>query len=246
VTDSPPERSLGYRFSDPGLLEAALTHRSWTSEQEVGGGDNERLEFLGDAVLYLVVSEILFARGEMSEGDMTKVRAGVVDESALASVAVRLGLDRAVRLGPGEEAAGGRRRASILADAMEAVLAAILLDGGIDAARGVIEREWGGVIEERAAAPGRRDFKTRLQERLATDGLIPVYTTYGEGPDHDRRFHTAVTAVPDGDDVDRAVMVDSAAGLPADALGTGTGTSKKRAEQAAAGEALAALDGGDA
>jgi len=235
------ERALGYRFSDPGLLTEALTHRSWTSEQEAQEGDNERLEFLGDAVLYLVVSEMLYARGDMSEGDMTKVRAGVVDEAALAAAARRLGVDAAVRLGPGEEAAGGRERPSILGDTMEAVLAAVLLDGGIDAVRAVIERHWSAALEERAAAPGRRDFKTRLQERLAADGLVPVYTTYGEGPDHDRTFYCAVTSTPDVPGVVRSVVVDGPDGAPSDALGRGIGSSKKRAEQAAAGEALAVL-----
>lgn len=240
------ENALGHRFSDPDLLRAALTHRSWAAEEETDGGDNERLEFLGDAVLHLVVTEILYGRGDMTEGDMAKVRAGVVDESALVAVARRLGVDEAVLLGPGEEAAGGRERDSILADTMEAVLAAVLLDGGIEAVRAVIRREWAGVIDERAAAPGRRDFKTRLQERLVVDGLVPVYATLGRGPDHERRFHTVVTAVPDREGVVRSVTVFAAEDLPTDGIGSGTGTSKKRAEQAAAGEALAALGDRDA
>jgi ribonuclease-3 len=240
VTERDLEHALGYHFEDRGLLERALTHRSWGPEH--GATDNERLEFLGDAVLYLVVSELLYRRGDMDEGDMTKVRAGVVDESALATVARRVGIDRAVRLGPGEEAAGGRSRTSILADAMEAVLAAVLLDGGIDAVRSVISGHWAGTIEERAEAPGHRDFKTRLQERLALDGLVPAYASYGEGPDHERQFTAVVVGVPDEPGAVRSITVDSPADLPGDPLGTGTGTSKKRAEQAAAAEAIGRLE----
>mgnify|MGYP001824066253 CR=1 FL=1 len=238
------EGVLGYRFSDRRLLERALTHRSWGA----GGDspDNERLEFLGDAVLYLVISEELFDSGGLDEGDMTKVRAGVVDEQALASVARRVGVDRAVRLGQGEEAAGGRDRESILADAMEAVLAAVLLDGGIEAARRVILHHWGGIIAERAEAPGQRDFKTRLQERLAVEGRVPCYVSYGEGPDHERRFTAVVTVVPDRPDTVRSRTVGSAEELPGEVLGIGSGTSKKRAEQAAAEEALGRLGHPDA
>jgi ribonuclease-3 len=239
VAERDLEDALGYRFADRALLERALTHRSWDAGPDAA--DNERLEFLGDAVLYLVISEELYSRGDLDEGGMTKVRAGVVDEGALARVARLVGIDGAVRLGPGEEAAGGRVRTSILADAMEAVLAAVLLDGGIDAAREVITRHWSGTIAERAEAPGHRDFKTRLQELLAARGLMPVYASYGEGPDHDRRFTAAVTSAPDEPGVTRSITVDAPEDLPVDALGTGTGTSKKRAEQAAAAEALARL-----
>ena len=108
------EDALGYRFADQALLKRALTHRSWGTGPDAV--DNERLEFLGDAVLYLVISEELYRRGDLDEGGMTKVRAGVVDEGALAAVALLVGIDRSVRLGPGEEAAGGRARTSILAD----------------------------------------------------------------------------------------------------------------------------------
>jgi ribonuclease-3 len=238
------EGALGYRFGDRRLLERALTHRSWGA-----GGDapsNERLEFLGDAVLYLAISEELFGRGDLDEGDMTKVRAGVVDEQALAAVARRVGIDREVRLGHGEDAAGGRDRASILADAMEAVLAAVLLDGGMDAARRVILHHWAGIIAERAEAPGHRDYKTRLQERLAGEGLVPCYASFGEGPDHERRFTAVVTGVPDEPEAVRSHTVESAAELPRGALGRGSGTSKKRAEQAAAAEALGRLGHVDA
>ncbi len=239
MTDHSLEDALGYRFGDRELLDRALTHRSWGTGAE--SPDNERLEFLGDAVLYLVISELLYERGDLDEGDMTKVRAGVVGEGALASVARRVGIDREVRLGAGEEAAGGRSRESILSDAMEAVLAAVLLDGGIDAARTVIARHWSEGIAERAEAPGSRDFKTRLQERLAAEGLVPVYTSCGEGPDHDRRFTAVVTVTADEPDAARAATVDAPGDLPGNPLGTGTGTSKKRAEQAAAAEALGRL-----
>lgn len=238
------EDALGYRFTDRELLERALTHRSWGSDH--GGPDNERLEFLGDAVLYLAVSELLYERGDLDEGDMTKVRAGVVDEGALVAVAGKVGVDRLVRLGPGEEAAGGRARASILADAMEAILAAVLLDGGIEAAGAVIRRHWAGMIEERAEAPGHRDFKTRLQERLAAAGSVPAYSSYAEGPDHDRRFTAVVISVPDEEGAVRSTAVAGLDELPADPLGRGTGTSKKKAEQQAAAEAIRRLDGSDA
>lgn len=238
------EEALGYRFADRTLLERALTHRSHGADEPAL--HNERLEFLGDAVLYLVVSELLYDRGDLDEGDMTKVRAGVVDEEALATVARRVGVDRALRLGPGEEAAGGRSRASILADAMEALLAAVLLDGGIGEARALICRHWGDTIDERAEAPGHRDFKTRLQERLAVEGMVPAYASCGEGPDHDRRFTAVVTSVPDEPGIIRSATVVDREDLPAEPLGRGTGTSKKRAEQAAAAEAIRRLDDRDA
>jgi ribonuclease-3 len=219
------ERALGYTFSDRALLLQALVHRS--AELEGEGVSNERLEFLGDAVLSVVVAHEMYLGGGLNEGEMAKVRAAVVSEGALAAVARRIGLGSHLVLGRGEEATGGREKSSILADAMEAVIGAMFLDGGFDAARRFVSEEWRDHIVERSAAPGGRDFKTRLQEVLARDGLRPDYDTEGSGPDHERMF-TATVSV-DGRE-----------------LGTGAGTSKKRAEQEAARAALALLGGGDA
>ncbi|HSG78156.1 MAG TPA: ribonuclease III [Acidimicrobiia bacterium] len=216
------EASLGHRFTDPLLLHRALVHRSYSAEVE-GEEPNERLEFLGDAVLGLIVADALYDGWNLPEGQMAKVRAAVVNETSLAAVATAIGLGSELLLGRGEEATGGRTKPSILADAMEAVLGAVYLDAGLDAALRVVLEHWGDLITERAAAPGRRDYKTRLQEILATRGLVPSYEVEGSGPDHARLFEATVRA--DGD-----------------VIGRGSGTSKKRAEQEAAEEALAALD----
>ena len=220
------EGNLGYTFRDPRLLRTALTHRSLEAEH-TEEASNERLEFLGDAVLGLVVAGELYATGGMPEGSMAKVRAAVVNEAALARVARRLGLGEHVGLGKGEAASGGHDKPSILADALEAVIGAIYLDGGIEAARVFIAAHWGELIEERAAVPGERDYKTRLQEVLARSGRVPAYEVTGSGPDHARRFAARVTA-------------------GGDLLGEGEGSSKKRAQQEAARGALARLGEADA
>lgn len=218
------EEALGHTFSDPGLLELALTHRSVSADQ-TSRDDNERLEFLGDAVLQLVVTDLLFHQyPQLSEGQMAKVRAAVVSRPTLAVVARSLGVGDHIELAPGEERTGGRKKDSIVADAVEALIGAVYLDAGLDTAAEVILRHWSDVIAERSRSPGVKDYKTRLQEYLARDGRRPSYVVEGTGPDHDRIF----TAV---------VVVDGAE------LGTGTGRSKKAAEQAAAQQALAALSG---
>ncbi|MCJ7726688.1 MAG: ribonuclease III [Acidimicrobiia bacterium] len=219
------EGALGYTFSDPGLLRLALTHRSHPFEAE-GGESNERLEFLGDAVLGLVVADELFRQFDLPEGAMAKTRAEVVDTVSLARVAASLDLGEYLILGPGEDASEGRQKVSILADAMEAVLAAIYVDGGLEPARALILSRWADLITERAAAPGVLDYKTRLQEVLAVDGRLAEYQVDGSGPDHERVFAAEVRC---GGDV----------------LGSGRGTSKKRAEQEAARAALLVL-GADA
>ncbi|MCB2223299.1 MAG: ribonuclease III [Actinobacteria bacterium] len=216
------QRAIGHTFADPGLLQQALTHRSHTSEDE-GDPSNERLEFLGDAVLDLVVAEELYRRFDLPEGAMAKARAGVVDEPSLAELAAELGLGECLLLGRGEEASGGRQKPSILSDAMEALLGAVYLDGGMEPARRLVLERLGGRIGSRAASPGVRDYKTRLQEVLAADGRVPDYDVAGEGPDHLRHFTAVVSC---GGEV----------------LGTGRGTSKKRAQQEAARAALAGLD----
>jgi ribonuclease-3 len=225
-----PERALqaaiGYTFGDPSLLDLALTHRSFTAEEDFDES-NERLEFLGDAVLGLIVSTELHEAWDLSEGEMAKVRAAVVNESTLAAVAQGAGLDNAVRISRGEDASGGRAKASILADAMEAVIAAVFLDGGLAAARRVVLARWRPLIAERAAVPGERDYKTRLQEVLARDGRLPVYDVVGSGPDHSRVFEAVVRV--DGE-----------------VLGRGGGSSKKRAQQSAARAALEARGIADA
>jgi ribonuclease III len=217
---------LGYRFRDLTLLEQALTHRSLEAEDEEASS-NERLEFLGDAVLGLVIADELYASGEHDEGAMAKIRAAVVSESALAGVAEELGLGSHLRMGKGERDSGGSAKPSILSDALEAVIGAIYLDGGFEPARVFIVAQWRALVADRAITPGERDYKTRLQEVLARRGEVPDYAIVGTGPDHDRRFSADV----------------SAGGV---ALGSGLGSSKKRAEQDAARQALASLEGADA
>ncbi|HSJ29229.1 MAG TPA: ribonuclease III [Acidimicrobiia bacterium] len=213
------QTALGHDFKDSGLLDAALVHRSYTAEHpEVP--DNERHEFLGDAVLQLVVTDFLFEHfPDMREGEMAKVRAACVNRVELAAVARAVGLGKHLLMGVGELASGGRAKDSILADAMEAVLCAIYLDSGLDAARRVILDHWADRIRAKALEPGRRDFKTRLQERLAVTGLRPVYDVEEAGPDHAKVFRASVS-------VDGVV------------LGSGSGRSKKEAQQEAARQAM--------
>lgn len=219
-------RALGHDFADRSLIVEALTHRSLPAE-DPAEVSNERLEFLGDAVLGLVVATLLHDRGDLAEGEMSKVRAAVVDEATLSGIARRIGVGPALRLSRGEEGTGGRDKAPILADALEALIGAVYLDGGLAVAERVVLAHWTPVISRRAAAPGERDFKTRLQEVLARDGDHPEYRVTGTGPDHARTFTAAVV-------------------VAGRTLGEGTGSSKKRAEQAAARQALAGLGDGDA
>lgn len=191
---------------------------------------NERLEFLGDAVLGLVVAEHTYrAYPELPEGSLAKVRAAVVNTHVLAEVAVDLDLGEMVLLGRGEAASGGRHKASILANSMEALIGAVYLDQGWDAAAGLVLRLLGPRIAEAAAGPGAEDFKTRLQELvIRRAGELPRYEVDGAGPDHARRYTAAVFV----------------GGRPA---GRGEGRSKKDAEQAAARQAwqrLAVVDAG--
>ena len=213
------EDRLGHRFTDPANLRAALVHRSYTAEH-ADVADNERLEFLGDAVLQLIVTDFLFEHyPEMREGEMAKVRAACVNRVELAAVARSIDLGSQLLMGVGEVASGGRSKDSILADAMEAVLAAVYLDGGLEPSRTVILRHWADLVHLKARAPGRRDFKTRLQERLATDGLRPVYQVEDAGPDHAKVFEAVVS-------------------VEGEILGSGSGRSKKEAQQEAARHAL--------
>lgn len=213
------ETGLEYSFRQPGLLRLALTHRSVSSE-DPARNNNERLEFLGDAVLQLVVTDLLYdSYPRLAEGQMAKVRAAVVSRQTLAEVARLLRLGEYVELAPSEEATGGRAKDSILADAVEAIIGAVYLDGGIEPARELVLRFWEERVAERAKDPGVKDYKTRLQELTARDGRRPEYRVEGKGPDHDRRF-TAVVSVSGTE------------------YGSGEGRSKKEAEQAAARKAL--------
>jgi ribonuclease III len=213
---------IGHTFEDIGLLERALVHRSYTAEHPALP-DNERMEFLGDAVLQLAVTDFLYENfPTLREGELAKIRAACVNRDELAVVARRLGLGDHIRLGIGERQSGGSEKASILGDAMEALLAAVYLDGGLEAARGVVLSHWTEVILSKATAPGRLDFKTRLQEELAAEGRRPHYTAEGSGPDHAREFVATV-------EVDGVVW------------GQGRGRSKKEAEQDAARAAMLRL-----
>ena len=200
-----------------------MAHRSWCAETP-GAHSNERLEFLGDAVLGLVVTDHIFrAYPDLPEGELAKVRATVVSAAALAEVAAELALGDALLLGKGEDASGGREKPSILADALEGLIGALYLDGGWSAAQEFVLRLLGDRIAEAAAGPGGQDYKTRLQELSARHfDTLPRYDVVDEGPDHAKRFFATVTV----------------AGA---ARGSGEGRSKKQAEQAAARDAWESL-----
>jgi ribonuclease III len=190
------EQLLGYRFRERGHLETALRHSSWSNEHPGDGhGDNERYEFLGDAVLDLVVGHRLMERyPQLREGQLSVTRAQVVSEAGLAETAGRLGLGDWMLLGKGEDRGGGRQKPSILADALEAVIAAVYFDGGFPAAYEFVARVLAPRIET-VEFKGFYDFKTRLQEYCqGTLKMQPSYSVVAEvGPDHDKRFVVAVT-----------------------------------------------------
>lgn len=219
------ESLLGYSFSSPELLRTAVTHRSWTHEAGITpDGDNERLEFFGDALVDFLVAEELFRRfPDQQEGSLSRMRADLVSEEGLALLARSLGIGPSLRLGRGEEASGGRDKPSLLADACEAVIGAIYLDGGLEPARKLLQTHLFPLIEAFPPSTPRHDCKTALQELLQSRGEHPVYTVTDEsGPHHARVFQVDVLL---GDSV----------------LGTGSGSSKKAAQQAAAGKALQML-----
>ncbi len=217
------EHALGVDFADGALLDLALAHRSWAFEAG-GQPTNERLEFLGDAVLGLVITDRVYrALPEAPEGRLAKLRAATVSATTLASVARGLGVGEAVKLGRGEEQSGGRDKDSILADTLEALIGAVYLDRGLDAATALVHRLFDGIVDELQSAKGALDFKTALQELSAAElSTLPAYELSEEGPDHEKRF-TAVVRVG------------------GESLGSGQGRSKKEAEQAAARRALDAL-----
>jgi ribonuclease-3 len=215
------ERRVGFQSRDAELVGRALTHRS------AAGADNERLEFLGDAVLSFVVADLLYAEfGGADEGELSRCRAALVREETLADVAEALGVGDHLRLGPGELRSGGFRRRSILADAFEALLGAIYLEGGVPAARAVIERLWRPRIDALRVAPPQKDPKTRLQEWLQARGqLLPNYTVETIGGEAHAQVFTVQCAVPG-----TAVTTE------------GRGASRRRAEQIAAERALTQLE----
>lgn len=214
---------IGYEFRNTELLRTALVHRSWQAEHDAEHS-NERLEFLGDAVLGWVVADLAYHRLEdMHEGKLTDLRISVVNMNALADRARELGIGEFVFLGRGEDAAGGRDKQSILSDTFEAIIGAVYLDGGAAVAFEFVRRMLGDAIEEAIPNLEMFDAKSRLQEMCSRIGAgAPRYDTDGEGPDHER-VYTAT------------VYVDGRA------VGTGTGRTKKAAEQAAAVEACDSL-----
>ncbi len=218
------EEKLDYTFQDSSLLENALTHSSCANESRGTLSSNERLEFLGDSILGMVVADHLYRNHpDLPEGELTRTRAALVCEESLVEVAQELNLGEYLKLGKGEEAGGGRHRPSIQADAVEAVLAAVYLDGGIGSARKIIHKYI--LRREIAGLTKPRDYKTALQELVQREsGQVLQYRLTGEeGPDHDKRFFMEVL-------------------LNGKAVGTGTGRSKKEAEQMAAQAAIAILN----
>ena len=218
------EEKLGYRFRNRQLLEHALTHSSYANEHRASGiTSNERLEFLGDSVLGMIVAEHLFRKHpDMPEGELTRTRAALVCEDSLYEVAMALNLGRYLKLGKGEAAGGGRERPSILADATEATLAAVYLDGGIDAVRTIIQTF---ILDKEQEKAVDRDYKTALQELVQRNpGQSVIYRLVDEiGPDHVRIF----------------VMEVSVGGT---VIGQGRGRTKKEAEQLSAKAALKKLN----
>jgi ribonuclease-3 len=214
---------LGLSFDDLDIVVEAMSHRSWCAENP-GQASYERLEFLGDAVLGWVTADVAYRHfPEMSEGQLTGIRKGVVNTVALAELAAELGIGPYIRLGKGEAAAGGSSKPSILADAMEALIGAIYLDRGSHATYEFVER----LIVDRVVATAARldelDFKTTLQELVAAAGLAPpLYDITEQGPDHQKRFFATVS-------------------VGGAALGTGEGSSKRSAEQGAAAAAARTL-----
>ena len=211
---------IGHRFHDPDLLRQAMRHRSWCAEHP-GFESNERLEFLGDAVLGWVVADLVYRRHlDSHEGRLTDLRKSVVNALALADIAREVGLGECLYLGKGEAAAGGRAKSSILSDALEAAMGAVYLDGGHAAAYGLVMRLIGERLDALGTLVPYTDYKTMLQELAARRyGAPPVYVLTDEGPDHAKHFTATVS-------------------VAGEAYGSGEGPTKKQAEQHAAREAV--------
>ena len=218
---------LGYTFKNEELLETALTHSSYIKDMDMTPDmSNERLEFLGDAILDAVTAKMLFDRlPEASEGAMTKYRAMIVKGKSLAAIGQGLDIGSELKLGRGEEMYGGRSRVSNLENAMEALIAAVFLDGGYEAAQKFIERQFSEKIEKVLSGKPPEDHKSALQEKLQASGPVSIKyeTVREEGPEHDKTFYVRV-------------IVDVSE------CGRGSGKSKKEAEQQAAGMALESLE----
>ncbi|MDZ4723763.1 MAG: ribonuclease III [candidate division Zixibacteria bacterium] len=218
----PAESILGYHFSDPRLLMLGLTHRSVVRVTETEEVSNERLEFLGDSVLGMVIAEMLYRDyPEMAEGQLTKFKAMLVNEATLAGMAKASGLNQFIRLSPEEDRTGGRERASIISDSFEAVIGAVYLDGGHQAASVVIDRLIYANKENIISDSSQRNYKGELLEMSQSRGEgAPRYDVVSEeGPDHEKIFYVAVT-------------------IAGEQIGEGSGLSKKEAEQKAASAAL--------
>ena len=217
---------LGHVFNDRALLRRAMAHRSWCAEIAGGEASNERLEFLGDAVLGWVVADLAFRRfADLPEGKLTDLRKSVVNASALAEVALDLDIGSCLLLGRGEASAGGRLKPSILSDAFEAVLGAIYVDAGAVVAYDFVERVIGQRLLQSVKQLDRLDYKTMLQEiAVRRFDSAPVYVIAEEGPDHAKHFFASVL-------------------IAGDVYGHGQGRSKKLAEQEAAADACAELGG---
>lgn len=219
------QEKIGFKIDSIELLEMALTHSSYANESKGKFQHNERMEFLGDSILSLIVSDYLFTTyPDVSEGNLTKKRAVVVSERSLVSMAEEISLGSYILLGRGEESTGGRQRASILADAFESLIAAVYLNGGLDVARSFVLKYITKAIEMSFNGQGFRDYKTELQEKLQrrSDSEIEYRIVSEQGPDHDKVFVAEVN-------------------FDGNSIGSGTGKSKKEAEQQAASNAMNTL-----
>ena len=217
---------LEYRFTDFTHLQQALTHPSFNNEQETGGGDYQRLEFLGDAILGMLLAETFFARfPEADEGELSRYRAQLAEQGSLAGIARELGIGAFIRVGRGEEQSAGRDKDSILCDVLEALIAAVYLDGGLEAARRVVVALFDELLDAPWGQTAARDAKSELQEALSSRNMAPPEYRLAEesGPPHDRQFRFLV-------------LIEGAV------AGEGQGRSKKIAQQAAATRALQMLE----
>lgn len=216
------QKLIQYEFQNVNLLINALTHSSYINEGKPQTGNNERLEFLGDAILDAVISDYLFSRlDQVEEGELTKLRAVIVCERSLAACGSKISIGSFLKLGKGEENSGGRTRGSIIADAMEAVIGAIYLDGGWDAVHNYVIRIFSDMIEDALSGKLHMDYKTAIQERLQSHGETEIgyVIEREEGPDHDKTFYANLV-------------------FRGNVIGSGSGRSKKEAEQQAAKQAL--------
>lgn len=223
MNDSDFQKIIQYEFHDINLLKNALTHSSYINEGKSPQAlNNERLEFLGDAILDAVISDYLYTRlDNVEEGELTKLRAVIVCERSLAVCGSRISIGNYLRLGKGEENSGGRKRGSIVADAVEAVIGAIYLDSGWNAVHEFVIRIFTGLIEDALSGKLHMDYKTEVQERLQSHGETDICYVIEreEGPDHDKTFYANLI-------------------FRGSVIGSGCGRSKKEAEQQAAKQAL--------